>query len=230
VLLVGRHANADIRFQHLTVSKRHAELRVAAARVWARDAGSCPGAFVNCRPLRGDVWHTFWPGDVLKTSIIHMRLIATASLAERSRRRDGEAVTLSRQIREQGEYAKFPALADALLGERCVDADLLALCRQPEAWAHNDWLLNAILGEKSSAYPDFYESWSELDVAGWYVWEEEVAGPPHAPVWRVTGRHNDCGDLNASGSTQAEAWYRAVEQAQSLRMVGRSIAQERQSK
>jgi hypothetical protein len=169
-------------------------------------------------------WDSLWPGNVLKISAVYMRLVATATQDERSRALDGGAVVIARRIRDRREYAHFPALANALARGGCTDADLLAVCRQPEAWAHNEWLLDALLGEEPATYPDFYESWSQLCAAGWYNCGEEMAGPPHAPVWRVTGRHNDGRDLDVTGATQAEAWHRAVEQTRSLGMLGRTVS------
>jgi hypothetical protein len=130
---------------------------------------------------------------------------------------------LSRLIRAERLLAAFPILADALEEAGCDDADLLALCRGPEEWAHGDWILDAILGEAEAAWPPFYLSWSLLRDAAWNVGEWEVTGPPHAPVWRVSGSHNAGAVLDATGETQAEAWHRAAEQARSLGMLGRSV-------
>jgi hypothetical protein len=52
-----------------------------------------------------------------------------------------------------------------------------------------------------------------------------VTGPPQAPVWRVTGRQNAGGVLDATGKTRAEAWQRAVAQARALGLPGRPDSQ-----
>jgi hypothetical protein len=39
------------------------------------------------------------------------------------------------------------------------------------------------------------------------------------PLWRVTGANGE-NALDVTGETQAEAWYRAIEQARSLGMLG----------
>jgi hypothetical protein len=144
-------------------------------------------------------------------------LTATVALDERCLLWDGGAVaSLARHIREEGDYAAFAVLADALEEAGCAEAELLALCRRPEEWAHGDWLVDAILGEADTAHPPFGESYAFLGAASWWVREEEVTGPPHAPLWRVIGRHNEVGAIDATGKTRAEAWHRAVEQVRSL--------------
>jgi hypothetical protein len=153
-----------------------------------------------------------------------LRLRATVALDEGWLCHEvGVVPRLARRIREEGDLAAFVALADALEEAGCVDADLLALCRLPEGWAHGGWLLDAILGEADARWPGFHESWAVLREFGWSVREEEVTGPPQAPVWRVTGSRGEGSVIDATGATQAEAWHRAVEQARSLGMLGRSV-------
>jgi hypothetical protein len=224
VLLVGRNADSDIHFENPGVSRRHAEIRVVAGRVWIRDSESYCGTLVNGREVPGDRLHRLWPGDVIQVAAVWSRLTATVALDERWLLWDGGVVArVARYIREDGVYAAFAVLADVLEEAGCAEAELLALCRRPEEWAHGDWLVDAILGEADTAHPRFDESCALLRAAGWRVHEEEVTGPPHAPLWRVTGRNHLEGAIDATGKSRAEAWHRAVEQARSLGMMGRSV-------
>jgi hypothetical protein len=43
---------------------------------------------------------------------------------------------------------------------------------------------------------------------------------PAGPLWRVSGANGE-NVIDAIGLTRAEAWYRAVEQARALGMLGR---------
>jgi hypothetical protein len=216
--------DSDIHFTHCTVNRRHAEIRVFAGRVWIRDSESYCGTLVNGRELPGDRLHRLWPGDVLQVAAVWSRLTATVALDERWLAWEGGVVPrLARHIREEGDYAAFAVLADALEEAGCAEAELLALCRRPEEWAHGDWLLDAILGEAETAHPPFDESYALLVAAGWLVRGEEVTGPPHAPLWRVTVRNHEEGAIDATGKTRTEAWHRAVEQARSLGMLDRAV-------
>jgi hypothetical protein len=66
------------------------------------------------------------------------------------------------------------------------------------------------------AYPTPDESFRRLHAAGWSVGETGTA-----TCWIVSGTNGE-NQLAARGSTQAEAWHRAVEQAEALGMLGRS--------
>ena len=62
-----------------------------------------------------------------------------------------------------------------------------------------------------SPCPSVDESFDRLHRAGWSLGEYAL-GPPHAPAWCVEG-HNGENRIEARGRTQAEAWWRACEQA-----------------
>jgi hypothetical protein len=64
--------------------------------------------------------------------------------------------------------------------------------------------------ETANPYPSPDESLSRLRRAGWSVSETATAG-----AWIVSG-HNGENMINARGKTQAEAWHRAVEQAEAV--------------
>jgi hypothetical protein len=62
-----------------------------------------------------------------------------------------------------------------------------------------------------STYPSVDECRDRLHRAGWSI-GETASGSDHALVWLVTGTNGEnC--IEASGRSQAEAWYRATLQA-----------------
>jgi hypothetical protein len=65
----------------------------------------------------------------------------------------------------------------------------------------------------SPHYPSVDESFARLQRAGWSI--GETAG---ACVWLVMGGNGD-NQIRAEGRTQAEAWYRAVLQAEAVGML-----------
>ena len=68
------------------------------------------------------------------------------------------------------------------------------------------------------AYPSPDESFARLHRAGWSLGETGSAGR-----WLVTGSNGE-NQISATGASQAEAWHRAVEQAEALGMLARSPA------
>ena len=61
------------------------------------------------------------------------------------------------------------------------------------------------------------ESFARLHRAGWSVGDVRVLTPA-GPAWLVTGANGE-NVIEARGATQAEAWYRACQQAESLGML-----------
>jgi hypothetical protein len=70
-----------------------------------------------------------------------------------------------------------------------------------------------------SAYPSPDECFARLRRAGWSVGEASFLGPG-GEVWRVSGRNGE-NLLRAEGATQAQAWWRAIQQAEAVGMLGR---------
>jgi hypothetical protein len=69
------------------------------------------------------------------------------------------------------------------------------------------------------SYPSVDESRPRLHRAGWSV-GETAFGLPHAPAWQVDGANGE-NRLLAHERTQAEAWWRACEQAWAVGMLAR---------
>ncbi len=67
-------------------------------------------------------------------------------------------------------------------------------------------------------YPDSDESFTRLQRAGWSVGEVRVLTGA-GPRWLVSGA-NGGNIIEARGATQAEAWYLACQQAESVGMLG----------
>jgi hypothetical protein len=65
-------------------------------------------------------------------------------------------------------------------------------------------------------FPTPDESFARLHRAGWSVGETGSAS-----FWLVTGTNGE-NILESHGRTQAEAWHRAVEQAEAMGMAGRA--------
>jgi hypothetical protein len=65
-----------------------------------------------------------------------------------------------------------------------------------------------------SSYPTVEESFVRLHVAGWTVGETATA-----TRWLVCGVNGE-NAINAVGRSQAEAWWRACEQAAAVGMLG----------
>jgi len=61
--IIGRDEQAQVRIASNDVSRKHALLSVANARIVVRDLGSSNGTFVNGEPIQGD--RELQPGDLL---------------------------------------------------------------------------------------------------------------------------------------------------------------------
>ena len=72
-------------------------------------------------------------------------------------------------------------------------------------------------------YPGVDESARRLHGSGWSIGEVETASG-----WLVTGTNGE-NMIVGQGSTQAEAWQRAVEQAEAVGMIGRRQTHEEPS-
>jgi hypothetical protein len=68
-------------------------------------------------------------------------------------------------------------------------------------------------------YPSVDESRDRLHRAGWSVGETAV-GPGHALVWVVSGTNGE-NRIEVRGGSQAEAWWRACQQAEAVGMLAR---------
>jgi hypothetical protein len=71
--------------------------------------------------------------------------------------------------------------------------------------------------ETVKRYPTVDEAFARLHRAGWSI--GEMAG---TTGWMVTGRNGENAIL-ARGASQAEAWHRAIEQAEAVGMAGRAL-------
>ena len=67
--------------------------------------------------------------------------------------------------------------------------------------------------------PTVDESRRRLHRAGWTVGECAVLGAGGREVWRVSRRNGE-NFIEAAGATQAEAWHRACQQAESPGLLG----------
>jgi hypothetical protein len=68
----------------------------------------------------------------------------------------------------------------------------------------------------ASPFPSPDDSFARLHLAGWSIGEIATAGG-----WQVTGSNRE-NLVRATGKSQAEAWYRAVERAEAVGMAGRN--------
>jgi hypothetical protein len=67
-------------------------------------------------------------------------------------------------------------------------------------------------------YPSSDESYARLHRSGWSVGEAGFLTAEGRIVWLVSGTNGE-NVVEARGAAQAEAWWRAVEQAQAVGMV-----------
>src|SRR5262249_47920489 len=74
-----------------------------------------------------------------------------------------------------------------------------------------------------SRYSSSDESFARLQRAGWSVGDVRVL-TASGPRWLVTGT-NGMNAIRAEGATQAEAWQRACEQAETVGMPGQRTAE-----
>jgi hypothetical protein len=68
-------------------------------------------------------------------------------------------------------------------------------------------------------YPSPDECFARLHRAGWSVGEASFLTPA-GEVWQVSGSNGE-NLLRARGATQAEAWWNACQQAETVGMLGR---------
>jgi hypothetical protein len=73
-----------------------------------------------------------------------------------------------------------------------------------------------------TAYPSSDESFARLHKAGWSVGDVAVLTPA-GKRWLVTGTNGE-NAIRAEGVTQAEAWWRACQQADAVGMLGRQTS------
>jgi FHA domain/Domain of unknown function (DUF1707) len=71
-LLVGRGAMADLRFPHMTVSRRHALVSVTEEGAYITDVGSANGTAVNGQPV---VTAPLREGDVVTFGLLAARVV-----------------------------------------------------------------------------------------------------------------------------------------------------------
>jgi hypothetical protein len=67
-------------------------------------------------------------------------------------------------------------------------------------------------------YPSSDDSFARLHCSGWSVGEAAFLTSDGRIMWLVSGMNGE-NVVQAHGATQAEAWWRAVEQAQAVGMV-----------
>jgi hypothetical protein len=85
-------------------------------------------------------------------------------------------------------------------------------------------LLGPFPAEKMRAYPSVDESLGRLHRAGWSV-GDAAFGPEHALVWYVSGANGE-NRIEASGTTRAEAYWRACCQAREVGMLAPALRAE----
>jgi len=61
---LGRHPKSDLFFDDITVSRRHAEVKVSAESASVRDVGSLNGTYVNMTQIDEEISIT--PGDTIQ--------------------------------------------------------------------------------------------------------------------------------------------------------------------
>jgi pSer/pThr/pTyr-binding forkhead associated (FHA) protein len=71
-LLVGRATTADLRFPHLTVSRRHALVSLTEEGAYVTDLGSANGTAVNGQPV---VSAPLREGDVVSFGLLAARVV-----------------------------------------------------------------------------------------------------------------------------------------------------------
>jgi hypothetical protein len=74
-------------------------------------------------------------------------------------------------------------------------------------------------------FPSSDESYVRLHASGWSIGDARFL-TRDGLRWRVLGSNGE-NVIDATGVTQSEAWHRAVEQAQSLGMLGRAACNQR---
>jgi hypothetical protein len=74
--------------------------------------------------------------------------------------------------------------------------------------------------DQTEDYDPIADALCQLHRAGWSVGDVEAGDGAGRVLWNVSG-HNGENLIRAEGTTRAEAWVRAVEQARSLGMLGR---------
>ncbi len=64
VSTLGRHPKSDLFFDDITVSRRHAEVKVSGSSTSVRDVGSLNGTYINMSQIDDEV--IIAPGDTLQ--------------------------------------------------------------------------------------------------------------------------------------------------------------------
>jgi predicted Ser/Thr protein kinase len=75
-VVIGRHSEADIVVEDLSVSRAHARLRLESGRCVVMDNGSANGTFLNERRL-GSEWYPMNPGELLTVGTARFYLTTT---------------------------------------------------------------------------------------------------------------------------------------------------------
>jgi pSer/pThr/pTyr-binding forkhead associated (FHA) protein len=134
MLLIGRSSQAELRLQHPSVSRRHAQLNRRGERFYVRDLGSQNGTFLNKTRVGSEI--ELFPGDTLTlgNAILKLRgpmLKGEPRRAEPERRPSNPSVSAARP--RKGSSLLSVALVAGAVGFGLAAVLIYALMKVPRS-------------------------------------------------------------------------------------------------
>jgi pSer/pThr/pTyr-binding forkhead associated (FHA) protein len=146
-LIVGRSPDVDVPVPHVSVSRRHFEVRRDEAGVWVTDLDTLGGTRVNNAQIRGPT--LFRPGDLISNSGLEVQVVPGVPVDPAWLRwNDGTVPRLAQAIYEERRFEAMPLLHDALLDAGCDNQDILYHCKEPGPHVRECWVLDILLGKE----------------------------------------------------------------------------------
>jgi hypothetical protein len=128
------------------------EGEAARAARWAADRNVVDAAKFaawSARGAKGKRWSEEWRCQAVLLREIFGNPFHPIRIDQRWLEHDGgAALTLARELYDEGRFTRLPALADALAKAGCKDDEVLAHCRSRAGHVRGCWLLDAILGKE----------------------------------------------------------------------------------
>ncbi len=150
-LSMGRDPDADIRvgMWNMFISQRQCEVGRDGCGAWFQDVGSRNGTFLNEGLVEVGSSHRLLPHDVMRIGNTRIR-VGWDFVVEPSwlHWEAGIVVALARRVRDEGDHAAMPILADALEDVGCTESGILEHMRGPRPHVRECWVIDALLNPK----------------------------------------------------------------------------------
>jgi hypothetical protein len=122
----GRSRDTDYRLPDAHMGRQHFQVAWLGCGLLVRPLHNRRAMFLNCSLIPWGEWTRMQPGDFLLASEARLRVVAAPQRVSYS------VLPMIRSIREGGDHASLPILADALEEEGFDSPEILQHCRETE--------------------------------------------------------------------------------------------------